>query len=443
MVNILQVLCFLGSTSRHLHWEKKKLQDYQNKRLKKIVKNAYDFVPFYHQRFKEAKVDVSSFRGLEDLSKLPVIKKNEFKSQFVQQITSQQFDLSELKKVRTSGSTGTPFEVYLTPHEDAWRKAIYMRANITCGQKPKDRWVVLTSPTHFGDTTSVQRKIGVFAQNCVSLFESSDERIRQIENANPDVLDGYSSALVLLAKEVKRRSLKKINPRLMFGNAEFIDPPSRQYIQDVFNAPYCDQFGCAEMDRTAWQCLERGSYHMDVDSVITEFLDNDGNTVADGERGEVVYTSLFNYAMPFIRYDIGDIGVPSDDTCNCEVTLPLMKIIEGRKDSFLKLPDNRVLSPMIFNFAVSRFKFYTDIEQYRIRQTKINYFDAELKMNKFSVKKDVMAKEFEIHLKEFLKLHNCDVSFNVSFVEEIPLSKNGKLNSVWSDLEPNILEANV
>ena len=154
-----------------------------------------------------------------------------------------------------------------------------------------------------------------------------------------------------------------------------------------------------------------------------------------GKREKSHTLSLFNFTMPFIRYAIGDIGVPSDDKCSCGRSLPLMKMIEGRKDSFLTLPGNRILSPMVFNFAVSRFKYYTDIDQYRIHQKKINYFDVYLKMNHFPKEQTSLALEFDNHLKEFLNISGNEVEFNISFVEDIPLSKTGKLMSVWSDLK--------
>ena len=435
MVNILKVLYYLQLANRRLHWDKEKLERYQGERLRSIVRYADKYVPFYNKRFKEFGVDVSAIRKIEDLSKLPVIKKDEFKKQDPRQVVSSEYDLNSLKKVRTSGSTGTPFEVYITPSEDAWRKAIYMRANINCGQKPQDRWVVLTSPTHFGDTSNLQRKFKVYAQKCISLFESTDNKVSQIEAARPDVLDGYSGSLFLLGKEVKRRGLKTIRPRLMFGNAELISLESRRFIEDAFGAPYCDQFGCAEVDRSAWQCLVRGGYHMDVDSVVTEFLDGKGASVSAEERGEVTYTSLFNFAMPLIRYSIGDVGVPSGDLCSCGVVLPLMEVVEGRKDSFLTLPNNRIVSPMVFNFAVSRFKYYTDIDQFQIRQRKINHFEVDLKLHGSSVNQEFLKTEFVKHITTFLDIPLDDIKFVVSFVDEIPLSKTGKLMSVWSDLK--------
>ncbi len=313
MTSLPQVLYFLAMANRRLHWNKQKMKKYQDERFRRVVKYAYDSVPFYNRAFRKAGLDPSSIRGVEDLTKLPLTRKDEYKSQNPAELISKEYSISQLKRVRTSGSSGTPFEFYVNRTEDSWRKAIYMRANISCGQKPRDRWVVLTAPHHFHDTTGIQRKLGIFSQTCVSLWDPSDKKIEEIAAINPHILDGYSGSLVLLAKEMANRGLNVIKPRLMFGNAEAIDFASRRYIEKVFGAPYCDQYGSAEVDRASWQCPERNGYHMDVDSVITEFVDEKGEPVAAGEKGEVVFTSLFNFAMPLLRYAIGDVGSPSDE----------------------------------------------------------------------------------------------------------------------------------
>jgi phenylacetate-CoA ligase len=434
MSNIPLVVYFLASAYRRLHWDLKKLRVFQEKHLRRVVKYAYDFVPFYHQLFNEAGINPNDIRNVEDLSKLPVVKKDVFRRQAAQQIVSKEYDLSLLKKVRTSGSTGKPFEIYLNNREDAWRKAIYMRANISCGQKPRDRWIVMTSPHHFHDTTDLQRKLGVFSQTCISLFESTEEKLDQIAAVNPNILDGYSQSLLLLSKEVERRGVETINPRIMFGSAELITPQSQRFMENVFDAPFFDQYGAAEVDRSAWECPEKQGYHMDVDSVITEFVDDEGNNLAAGETGEIAFTSLFNFAMPLIRYAIGDVGSSSDESCSCWRSLPLMKVVEGRKDSFLSLPGGRVVSPMVFNFAMSTFKHYTSIDQYYIRQKKIDFFDVKLKMvGKSFVEEDIVS-DFKTHFQKFFNVKEDELKFEVSIVDEIPLSSSGKILSVTSDL---------
>lgn len=439
MTSLPQVLYYLATSNRRLHWDLRKLEKYRDKRLRKIVRYAYDFVPFYHKLFKEAKINPNEIKTANDLEKLPIVEKSEFRKQNPKKISSREYNLSSLKVVRTSGSSGTPFHLYLTANEDAWRKAIYMRANISCGHKPRDRWLVMSSPHHFHDTTDLQRKLGIFAQTCISLFESTEKKIDLISKINPDVLDGYSQSLLLLSKEVERQDIKTINPRIMFGNAELISAESQKYMEKVFGAPYYDQYGAAEVDRSAWQCPEKQGYHMDIDSVITEFVDKKGNQVTNGETGEMAFTSLFNFAMPLIRYKIGDAGAASEELCSCWRSLPLMKVVEGRKDSFLKLPGNRIVSPMVFNFALSTFEYYADINQYFVRQKKIDYFEVKLKMNLGTLNETKIASAFKNHIQKFFDIPEDEIEFNVSFVNEIPLPPTGKFLSVTSDLKTAVV----
>jgi len=287
-------------------------------------------------------------------------------------------------------------------------------------------------PHHFKDTTDIQRRLGIYAQTCVSIFSSVDEQISLIAEAKPDVLDAYSGSLVLLAKEVERRGLKTIRPRIIFGTADLIDVVSRKFLERVFEAPFYDQFGCAEVDRSAWQCPEKLGYHMDVDSVITQFVDDEGSEVSAGERGEIAYTSLFNYAMPFIRYAVGDVGTPSDEECPCGRTFPLMKIVEGRRDSLLLLPDGRLLSPMTFRIAIS--KFFEKIIQYRVVQKKLDLFEIYIQKKDSSIDEKVMENELMTHIRKQLNMDPRETTIEIKFVEEIPPRSTGKLMAVVSEL---------
>ena len=159
--------------------------------------------------------------------------------------------------------------------------------------------------------------------------------------------------LRLLAEAVKKNYIQDINPKVVFGTSELLDPETRKYINSVFDVEMIDHFGCVELNRTAWECSEHAGYHIDVDAVIMEFIEN-GENVSSGERGEIVYTGLYNYAMPLIRYRIGDIGIPSDESCPCGRGLPLMKLIEGRSDSFMQVPDGRIFSPIIWTLIIRK-----------------------------------------------------------------------------------------
>jgi len=435
MPNFPRLLYYLATAMRRLKWKSDKLKKYQDKRLRSVVKYAYDSVPFYHELFKKSGITPDGIRNVEDLEKIPVVKKEDLKYESPSRLVSARFDLNKLKTLRTSGSTGEPFRFYINGAEDDWRKAIYLRANISCGQRPRDRWVVVTAPHHFFDTTNVQRKLGIYAQICVSVFTKVEEQAKLVSEAKPDVLDGYSGSLFLLAKEVAQRALRTIHPRIIFGTADFVDSSSRRYLEDIFQAPFYDQLGCAEVDRTAWQCPEKIGYHMDVDSVITQFVDKNGKEVSGGERGEIVYTSLFNYAQPFIRYSINDIGVPLNEECSCGRRLPLMKVVEGRKDSFLVLPNGRLLSPMSFWTIMRYFEYADDIDRFQVVQKKLTSIEIYVKTKDSFTLHDRLEKRLVKHVQRCLQAEESSLpDLDVKFVSEIPVDKTGRLRSVICEL---------
>lgn len=435
MPNLLRILYYLARAMKRGYWNSGKLRRYQEKRLRSVVKYAYSFVPFYHEKIRKAGIFPSDIKTLEDLSKLPIIRKDEFRLENSGRLVSVEFDIEKLKVVRTSGSTGKPFEVRINSAEDDWRKAIYMRANISCGQKPRDNWVAITAPHHFSNTTNTQRRLGIFAQTCISVFADINEQMRLLDEAKPDILDGYSGSLLLLAKGFQKGRVETIRPRIIFGTAELIDNVSRRLIEQMFNAPFYDQFGCSEVDRTAWQCPEKTGYHMDVDSVITQFVDDEGNDVSSGERGEIVYTSLFNYSMPLIRYAVGDIGVPSDEKCSCGRSFPLMEVVEGRKDSLLLLPNGQLLSPRTFTVALSMFELYNQIEQFLVVQEKVDLFKIYIRKKDIGVNEDVLESGLLMHFRRMLNSKLNVVKFDVKFVEDLPVNKTGKHRAVVSELK--------
>ena len=428
-----KVAYYLGCLQWHTRWNTEKLRRYQNQKLREIINYSLRYVPFYHRKFKKMGLNPGAINTIKDLGKLPILRRSELQKS-AEVMISKEFKINSLKKVSTSGSTGQPVLTYLTDEEDALRKAKLLRANIACGQKPRDRWAVITAPLHQAVTYRLQKLLGVYLPIPVSVFDDTATQISQIEKIGPDVLDGYSSSLLLLAKEIRNRGVKTVEPKIIVGGAELIDGSSRRFIENVFNAPFYDEYACSEFERLAWQCKEKNGYHIDADSVIMQFVDENGEEVSPGESGEIVCTSLFNYAMPLIRYATGDVGKASDEhQCPCGRTFPLMKIIEGRKDSLVILPDGRVLSALTLGWMMEFYRFYNHIEQYRVIQKKADLF-------KFIIKKtgnvDERAMEIELHnhVRKMLQINESEVALEIEFVDSIPLDKGGKLRKIISEL---------
>ena len=420
---------------RRAYWPHDKLRDYQNKKIRKILQYAYEHVPFYHKRFRQLKLYPSDIKTVEDLKKLPILRKEDVRENFGE-IISGEFNVAKLKMRRTSGSTGEPLYFYISDAEDEYRKAKHLRANMGCGQKPRDRWVMITSPMYFNQVTKLQRMIRFFTPLSVSVYEDVTSQVSKISNLKPDVLDGYASSLLLLAQEVEKKCVNSIKPKMLISGADLIEPYSRKFVEKVFGAPFYDQYGCAELERLSWQCVEKCGYHIDADSIIMQFVDEDGEEVAPGERGEIVCTSLFNYAMPFIRYAVGDVGKASTEKdCPCGRTLPLMEMVEGRKDSIIILPDGRALSSFVFIAATYQLSFYSSIEKFRVIQKEIDRFRFLIKAKRKDINESLAEKELKSHFCRVFNVNPDDVRFEVEFVDDISLDKGGKFKIFVSELK--------
>ncbi len=419
----------------HAYWPRDQLIDHQNRKVREIVKYAYEHSPFYNKQLKQLGLKPSDVQEVKDLSKLPILVRSELQ-RHDQGIVSDEFPIDNLQVERTSGSSGQPLSVYLSKLEHEFRMAKMLRANISCGQKARDKWLVITSPKYKSRQARIQRFLRVYSPVSMSVFDDPMAQLSTIEQFKPDVLESYSSSLVLLAREIEAKHLEPCSPRLIIGGAELIDDSSRRFVESVFGAPFFDQYASVELEAMAWQCIEKGGYHIDADSVVMEFVDEDGKEVAPGERGEILLTSLFNYAMPFIRYAIGDVGVHSDDECSCGRAFPLMKMIEGRKDSFMRFSDGRVLSPRSFTIAMSMFSRYDQIDRFRIIQKSGDVVEFVLKLKERVEDEEFFASSLGAHVKKMLKLEDSSVEVLVRFTDDISLSKGGKMNAVISECEP-------
>jgi len=269
----------------------------------------------------------------------------------------------------------------------------------------------------------------------ISVFDDVKKQVSEIQKLKPDVIDGYSNSLLLLAKEVEKMGIDDVMPKFLVSGAELISPPSRSYIEKVFEAPLYDQYATVEFERIAWQCREKAEYHIDADSVIVQFVDENGEEVAPGERGEIVCTSLCNFAMPFIRYALDDVGIPSEKTeCPCGISFPLMKLIEGRKTSLLSFSNGKVLAPLALMLAVWTFKYYDLIDLFRVVQTTRNKLIFKLKLRDKAFNEEEIKQELETHVRRELKLKVEDVDIDVEFVKDIPLDGSGKFKIVISEV---------
>lgn len=411
----------------NLRRDQLELEEIQKRMLKAMIKHAYENVPFYHQKFRAAGVKPEDIREVKDLTKLPFTTKQEIRDNFPDKVLARGVNLSKCVTGTTTGSSGMPLTVACSVRDDDYEKALALRPNLSCGQKPWSRWAIITQPEHIKPKKWFQH-FKIFAPEYIPLWLDTKEQLSILEKLNPEVIDGRAYTLKLLAKEIKESGNDKIRPKLIFSTAELLDDATRSYIESVFGVKVYDQFGCAEVNRTAWECSMRVGYHIDVDGVVMEFL-KDGELVAPGERGEIVYTGLWTYAMPFIRYRIGDVGIPSDEQCPCGIGLPLMKVAEGRKDEFVQTPGGKLLPPITWTVIM---RDVPGIAEYQIIQEKIDKIRVKIVKGKNFSQETIKRVETDINI-----VFKEAVQIQVDLVDEIYRDKLEKHRSVISKVKVN------
>lgn len=418
----LKALLDLHSLRKSQWLKGESLKRLQEKKLRAIVDHAYNDVEFYRGRFDSVGIKPSDIRHLEDLSKIPLTLRSDVLGNYPDRMVARGTNLDECVKRKTSGSTGTPVEVVFDKRDQAFRMGVFYRALIECGLRITDKLTTMS----YNDEKSVKwfQVFGLLRRQNIQTLTPLDQVVERLRVYQPDVFYSYASYLANVAQVVKEKGIAEIRPRLVFSHAEMLEEGTRALVRSVFGGEAFETYGSSEFVRLGWECPEHVGYHMDADGFVIEFLE-DGEHVSPGERGEIFVTSLDSYAMPLLRYRIGDYGVPSEDECPCGRGLPLMKHIEGRADDFIRLPDGRLVSPRRVSTVVWN-AMHGD--QYRIIQKKLDLVIVELRNKDLPDKTDLRVSE---GLREVL---GTDVQVQIRFVDQIPSDKSGKIRRVTSEI---------
>lgn len=247
-----------------------------------LVRYAYENVPFYHRKFRSVGLKPDDVKTLDDLHKIPVTTKSEIQASLLRDLVAVNVDVDTLIRRTTSGSTGIPLATFADQRVSDFEGAVWLRALFENGLRLRDKMVVVADPRNFPKKKNVFQRFRVMSRRYVSIFDSPEKQISLLMEYQPDVVKGYTSSLLILAelcKEVKG----KIRPRLIFTGAELLNGVSRKLISSMFGAELFDYYACSEFSLLAWECKEHHDYHINADSVIMEFVDDDGEAVASGE----------------------------------------------------------------------------------------------------------------------------------------------------------------
>ncbi|MBU7014484.1 MAG: phenylacetate--CoA ligase family protein [Theionarchaea archaeon] len=395
------------------------LKRIQEKRIRVLVHFAYNNSPLYHRKFRDAGITPEDIVGLEDMYKIPLITKEEIRTVFPQGIVAPGFSRENCTVKTTSGTSGSVFTMLYDREAEAYFSAISYRDHLAQGLRPWHKFFVLQhDPAQLNrpSRTILQRVKGV------SGILPEEELVKEARAFQPDFMGGHPSAYVAMATVVKNNEIKDLNPQAVLLGGEVAYPSYRKYIEKIFECRTSNKYGSYETHSIAWECQHLGM-HINADSVLVEFLKR-GEPVAPGERGEVVVTNLWNRAMPLIRYRMGDIGIPSEESCSCGRSLPLMKDLEGRADDFIVLPSGRAVPP---TRLIPPFFLTPHVGQFKMIQETKSWIRIQI------VPRETLPEEEEnALLQQIRNVFQEPVDIEVERVEKIQQEGRGKFKAVIS-----------
>lgn len=328
-------------------WSLDQLQAWQDERLACLIAHAYNNVPYYQRVMHERGLRPADIVCVNDLIKLPILAKSIVRQER-EALISQNIDPQRIKLNSTGGTTGEPLQYY--GDWEAWSAdlACLYRGWGFAGYRPGDRMATLAGSSLVPDQrTSLTQRIRLRLERNLPLSvialsaDRSREYAGQLAAFRPQYLRGYPTALYVFARHVRSMNLKLPGFKAAFTTAEVLQPQHRTVIEEVLNCPVFDGYGCRDGGANAMECDHHRGMHLSPERAIVEFLDDAGNRTSGGR---MILTDLFNYSMPFIRYEVDDVGELGQTLCSCGRGLPLLARLEGRTTDILTFGNGTTLS---------------------------------------------------------------------------------------------------
>lgn len=325
---------------------REELEAYQLEQLKVQITEAYEHSPYYRKRFEEAGVTPDDLQSLDDLLKFPILTKHDVRErQDAVPIIGDLCVRPEKDVVfisSSSGSTGAPTASPFSKRDFDEFQNIESRLFWQAGMRPNDRYIHALNFSLFVGGPDV-----IGAQNlgalCIWGGTLPAERLLFIiQQYQPTVIWTTPSYAWYLGEAAKQKGINPatdlaINRIIVAGEPGGSIPATRQAIEELWDAEVFDFYGISDIfGACGAQCEEHDGIHIAEDQVLVEVVDQEtGLPVKEGERGEMLLTTLRKEVRPMIRFRTGDIVTYTNEKCACGRTLKRIKVVGRIDDMFI------------------------------------------------------------------------------------------------------------
>jgi phenylacetate-CoA ligase len=337
----------------------------------------------------------------------------------------------------TTGATGLPVKVTNTSLVSQFWKALYLRDH-----QWHDRDLSqMIAAIRYADPNKAMPPDGQSAQvwgtpehgifktgpaALLNIKSSTAEQSAWLCRQNPGYLMSYPTNILTLANSfiTEKKSIPNLLQVRTVG--EILGTEVRQACREAWDVQVVDMYSCQELGVIALQCPENEHYHVQSESLIVEVINDHGKPCAPGDTGRVVISTLHNFAMPLIRYELGDyakVGVP----CACGRGLPVLAQILGRQRNMLQMPNGEKFWPVLG--FVKKLSRELPIQQAQFIQKSLDRITVRL-----VTERSLTKEEESLVISTVQEKFKHPFEINFSYLESIPRSKGGKYEDFMSEI---------
>ena len=349
----------------------------------KFIENKKQEIVAFHlenNAFYQELVGSKTFNNWNDL---PILNKRNLQKSLLDRL-SKGYSSKNSYINKTSGSSGNPFIFAKDKYSHAltWASNMYRFGwyGINFNNSYQARFYGI--PLDFIGNKKERIKDFLVHRFRFSIFDLSDEVLEKIlkkfQNKQFDYINGYTSSIVLFAKFLQKKNiiLSAICPTLKvcIVTSEMLFEDDKILLEKQFSIPIVNEYGASELDLIAFQNT-KDEWQVNAETLFIEILDENNQPVPNGTSGRIIITSLFNKAHPFIRYDIGDIGILDEKST---LKKPILKKLIGRTNDIAILPSGKKVPGLTFYYVTkSIIEDDGNVKEFIIKQTKIDSFEIE------------------------------------------------------------------
>lgn len=279
-----------------------KVKKIQDRRVRKVVKAAYK-IPFYKAKFDALNIKPCDIKCADDLSRLPLLYKDELREWMKEEEKNPKYKY--WYRDTTSGSSGVPLMLLVSPKEKAYNMANWFRVLLCAGYNPFFGKTMSRISAHSvtGEHEAFFQKLGILRRGFLNQYAPEADMVKQINNYKPDLLYMNKTEFMRLCLFCKNNNVSLYKPKFYCPTGEKIDESARTLFREILGENIIDSYGTAETGACMVKLGDAAEYTVHNDSfVVSVYDDND----QPADEGRIVVTPLYKTDLPLINYVVGD-----------------------------------------------------------------------------------------------------------------------------------------